>query len=115
MPLDLNQLAPVALWRTEYAVEGGTRVEWTTDVPLKSIWTNSCVRHETLPAATYSALVEELRAAREVARCAREMLRWWDFAIDDVPTAMLEPGVDYDAMCASAFEALRAALSGVAS
>lgn len=66
MPLDINQLAPVALWRTEYAVEGGTRVEWTTDVPLKSIWTNSCVRHETLPAATYSALVEELREARAV-------------------------------------------------
>lgn len=65
MPLDLDALKPVALWREANFHEDGSPGWWNIhdlggiDIPESfSEWT-------TLPAATFTALVEELRVARE--------------------------------------------------
>ena len=64
MPLDINQLAPVALW--------GGDSSWVESQP--SPYGEGYYPYRALPLATYSALVEELRAAREeVARLRAEL------------------------------------------
>ncbi len=63
MPLDINQLAPVALWLTVYSdVASNPKVSlpaWLAEERPEA------VKFAAVTAAQYAALVDELRAARE--------------------------------------------------